>query len=151
MARNYRQGKYIPLNPNKIIGDATKIQFRSSWEKKVMYYFDTSTSILKWGSECMFIPYRSPKDNKIHRYFIDFVIVTKDLQDKYKVTLIEVKPYAQTKVPRKTERKAEKTYMTEGITYLVNQAKWQSAQEYCDQKKYQFLILTENEIFNKIK
>jgi hypothetical protein len=150
MARNYRQGKYAPLNPQKIIGDPNNLVYRSSWEKVVMSRFDVAPFIIKWGSECLYIPYRSPKDKRIHRYFIDFVIVTKK-DNKYQVTLIEVKPNSQTKVPRKTERKSDKTYLTEGITYLVNQAKWSAAEEYCKQKGFNFMILTEKEIFNKFK
>jgi len=134
MARNYRQGKYVPLNPNKIIGDIDKIVYRSSWEKVVMTHFDVSSSVVKWGSEVIVIPYRSPKDNKLHRYFIDFIIVTKNSKDKYIVTLIEVKPDSQTKIPRRGTRKSDKTYLNEGITYLVNQQNGMQPRNIVNQK-----------------
>lgn len=148
--RNNRKGFYKPLNPHKIIGDPNKIYYRSSWEKVCMNRFDLSEYILKWGSEVIIIPYLSPKDNRIHRYFMDFVIVTGD-KDNRKVTLIEVKPKAQTKKPRKTARKSDKTYLNEAVTYAVNIAKWKAAEEYCKQKGFTFLKLTEDEIFGRFK
>ena len=35
---------------------------------------DLNPDVLKWGSEETVIPYVSPLDNKIHRYFVDFYI-----------------------------------------------------------------------------
>lgn len=32
-------------------------------------------------------------------------------------------------------------------TYLVNQAKWKAARQFCEQNNIQFVILTEDEIF----
>lgn len=149
MPRTNRQGKYVPLNPKKIIGNPHKIFYRSSWEKKVMYKFDTSDYILKWGSECVVVPYLSPKDQKWHRYFPDFIIITKK-DGKEKVTMIEVKPYNQTKPPTKRGKKKESTYLKEVLTWSVNDAKWAYAEQYCEERGWNFVKMTEKEIFPSV-
>ena len=57
-----------------------------------MKYCDLNDSILEWGSEEVVIPYRSPLDNRIHRYFVDFYIKVEDMSGQIKKYLIEVKP-----------------------------------------------------------
>lgn len=144
----FRQGIFKPKNPDKYIGDVSRIEYRSSWELKCMKHFDISSSILGWNSEEVIIPYISPKDTKYHRYFMDFLIVTRDPTDnkKYKTTLIEVKPKAQT-LPPKSRGKKKSRYLQEAIAYEVNQAKWKYARAYCKKKGYDFLIMTEEHIF----
>ena len=66
------KGKYQPTFPRKYKGDPTNIIFRSLWEKKFMNYCDKNKNVLEWNSEEIVIPYRSPVDNRIHRYFPDF-------------------------------------------------------------------------------
>jgi hypothetical protein len=73
MAKSY-QGYFKPKNPQKYKGDPTNIVYRSSWELKLMTYLDLHKDIVTWGSEELIIPYRSPIDNKIHRYFPDFIV-----------------------------------------------------------------------------
>ena len=51
------------------------------WERKFMKC-DLSESVIKWGSEETVVPYVSPLDNKIHRYFIDFYVQLRD-KDTY--------------------------------------------------------------------
>ena len=70
----YYQGKYRPKNPIKYKGDPTNIVFRSSWELKAMKYFDLNENVLKWQSEELAVPYKSPIDGRWHRYFPDFLI-----------------------------------------------------------------------------
>ena len=151
--RTNRQGWYVPLNPKKIIGDPKKIYFRSSWEKKLMFKLDTSDYILKWGSEVIVVQYISPKDGRCHRYFTDFVVVTKDPEDPKKqvVTVIEVKPDAQKRPPRNTATKKDSTYLNEVITYEVNQAKWEAARAYCKARGWQFKVMTEKQLFPEYK
>ena len=66
------RGKYYPSFPRKYKGDPTNIIYRSLWERKFMVYCDKNTNILEWASEEIAIPYRSPIDNRVHRYFPDF-------------------------------------------------------------------------------
>ena len=68
------KGNYTPINPKKYKGDPNRIVYRSLWERKFMVYCDTYDAILEWGSEEIIIPYLSPVDGKIHRYFPDFYL-----------------------------------------------------------------------------
>jgi hypothetical protein len=140
------KGKYKPKNYNKYIGNADKITFRSLWEYKFMKYCDSHPSILKWCSEEVIIPYTSPIDGKKHRYFVDFLIQVKTLDDEIKNILIEVKPKAQTQEPKKKKTKS-KRYLKEVETYCINRAKWTTAEKYCKKRNWDFKILTENELF----
>lgn len=142
---NYFQGKFSPKYPKKYVGDATNIIFRSGWERKVMIWLDNNTSVLNWASEEHVIPYVSPLDNKYHKYYVDFSVLWIDKDGKKKRALIEVKPMKQVNAPVSPKRKT-KRYITEVTTYMVNQAKWSAAKEWCEKNNFQFIILTENEI-----
>ncbi len=72
------KGKYKPSYPKKYKGDPTNIIYRSLWERKFMVYCDNNENILEWGSEEFFIPYISPVDRRVHRYFPDFMIKVKE-------------------------------------------------------------------------
>ena len=111
-----------------------------------MNYCDKNENILEWGSEEFFIPYRSPKDNKIRRYFPDFYIKFKERTGKIKRMVVEIKPYKQTQEPNKNPKKKTKNWMNEVVTYGVNQAKWKAAKEFCEDRQWEFKILTEHEL-----
>ena len=139
------KGIFKPKNPQKYRGDPTNIIYRSSWELKLMMYLDEHREVVGWSSEEIIIPYRSPIDGKIHRYFPDFK-VTKINKDGIKETaLIEVKPMAQTKPPER-QSKVTKRYLTEVKTWGVNEAKWKAALEYCKDRGWSFHIFTEKEL-----
>jgi len=110
-----------------------------------MVYCDKNDKIVEWGSEEFFIPYRSPLDGKLHRYFPDFYVKVKQSDGKTKKWVIEVKPKAQTKPPKTPKRKT-KRYINEVRTYAVNDAKWKNAIEWCENKDMEFIILTEDEL-----
>jgi hypothetical protein len=137
------QGKFKPRNPDKYKGDPSNIVYRSSWELTAMLRFDQDPNVIWWQSEETVIPYRSPIDGRIHRYFVDFTVKTKD-----KVMLIEVKPKSQTMPPILKEGKPPKTkrYINEVCTWGVNDAKWKAAREYCKDRNYEFIILTEDNL-----
>lgn len=139
------KGRFKPKNPSKYIGDPTNIIYRSSWELKLMRYFDEHTDVLKWGSEEIIIPYVSPVDNRIHRYFPDFYIQTIGTDGRINTTIIEVKPAIQTREPEKKTKRTRK-YISEVLTWGVNQAKWKAAEEFCKDRKWTFKIMTEKEI-----
>jgi len=143
--RHYNKSKYKPQYPNKYKGDPTNIICRSSWERKFARYCDLNENILEWQSEEFCIPYRSPVDNKIHRYFPDFYIKYKDTSGRIKRSLIEVKPLSQCSPPKKPQRQT-KRYLNEAYEYAKNQAKWEAAKEYCDDRMWEFKVLTEKEL-----
>ena len=145
---NYKQGFFKPKNPKKYIGDPTNIVYRSGWERRVMQSLDDNLNVIRWASEEVVIPYRSPVDNKIHRYFVDFYVEAIGRDGETRIMLLEVKPKDQTQEPKKPKR-TTKRFITEVMTYGVNQAKWKAAEEYCKSKGWEFQILTEQELFGK--
>jgi murein tripeptide amidase MpaA len=144
MARTY-QGYFKPRNPDKYKGDPTNIIYRSSWELKLMMYLDSHKSVLKWASEEIIIPYISPIDGKVHRYFPDFVVTKINKDGKKETVLIEVKPFSQTRPPKK-QKNITKKYITEVKTWGINEAKWKAANEYCKDRGWTFHIFTEKEL-----
>ena len=139
------KGKYYPSFPRKYKGDPTNIIYRSLWERKFMVYCDKNQNILEWASEEIAIPYRSPIDNRVHRYFPDFYMKVKETNGKIKNYVIEVKPAKQTKPPKKPKRQT-KGYIREAYEYARNQAKWKMAKEYCADRQWEFKVVTEKEL-----
>jgi len=139
------KGKYYPSYPSKYKGDPTNIIYRSLWERKFMVYCDKNESILEWASEEIAIPYRSPVDNRVHRYFPDFYMKVKERNGKIRRYVIEVKPAKQTKPPVKPKRQT-KGYIREAYEYAKNQAKWKMAREFCADRQWEFKVVTEKEL-----
>jgi hypothetical protein len=138
----YRQGIFKPKNTSKYKGDPTNIVYRSSWERIVFSYLDQHSNCIGWSSEETIIPYRSPVDGKIHRYFVD-IKATFKTNNTAKTFLIEIKPFAQTQPPTS---KNKRVLLEATATYAVNQAKWDAARKLCKESGYEFMILTEYEI-----
>lgn len=144
----YYQGVYKPANPEKYVGDADKIIYRSSWERKVCHKLDHAKYIVAWSCEPFPIWYRSPKDKQPHRYFPDFMTVTINKDGSKNVTIIEVKPYKE-QFPPKPQGKKKARFLKESLTYEINQAKWAAAKALCRKKGWNFVVLTEKEILGK--
>jgi hypothetical protein len=138
-------GKYRPVNHKKYKGDPRAVFYRSLWELKFMKWCDNHDHILEWGSEEIVVPYRSPLDGKVHRYFVDFYAKVRNKSGTAKKYLIEVKPKKQTVEPKIPQRKT-KRYLTEVTTYITNQAKWEAAREWCADHGLEFIILTEDHL-----
>lgn len=139
------KGKYQPSYPQKYKGDPTNIIYRSLWERKFCVYCDLNENILEWSSEEKCIPYRSPLDGKIHRYFPDFLIKVKESNGSIKKYMIEIKPKKQTIPPIKPQRQTKK-YISEVYEYAKNQSKWEAAKDWCADRGYEFKVITENEL-----
>lgn len=144
MAESYKS-KYKPNYPNKYKGDPNNIICRSSWERRFCSWCDLNENIISWGSEEFFIPYLSPVDNRVHRYFPDFIIKVKESTGQIKTYVIEVKPKRQTQPPKPKSR-VTKGFLYEAKTYAVNQAKWKAAVEFCKDRMLEFKIITEDEL-----
>jgi hypothetical protein len=113
-----------------------------------MSHFDLHPGVIWWSSEEKAIPYVSPVDGRVHRYFPDFIICVNDAQNKKQTIMVEVKPYAQTQEPVK-KNKINKKYINEVFTWGVNQEKWKQAKLYCEDRGWSFKVMTEKEIFGK--
>ena len=138
-------GRFKPSNPQKYMGNHENIVYRSSWECRVMNWLDKNPSIVSWASEELIIPYKSPVDNRMHRYFPDFVVKVRGQDGKTKTMMLEVKPKYQTKPPEQLKR-VTKRYITEVATWGVNQAKWAAAEEYCKDRGWEFKLITEDHL-----
>ena len=138
--RSYK-GIFKPTNPSKYAGDPKRIVYRSGWERKFMLYCDRNDEITYWASEELAIPYVNPIDRKVHRYYPDFIIKTKN----GKRFMIEIKPSAQTKQP-KPKTKKSRAFMRESLEYIKNIAKLQAADVYCNDNNMEFKIFTEKEL-----
>lgn len=140
----YKQGYFIPNNPEKYIGPAnTPIVYRSGWEFRLMKWFDQNKNIKFWNSESIAVPYFWEVDQKMHKYYVDFLakMILKDGSER--VYAIEVKPKAQMEPP-KTRNK--KRLVEEMATYTKNQAKWKAAKEFFAQKGAIFIVINEKDM-----
>lgn len=139
------KGYFKPKNPKKYQGDPTNIIYRSRWELVFMSYLDSNPGVIEWASEELFIPYKSPIDGKIHRYFPDFWIKKTNRSGKQDVIVVEIKPLRQTKPPEK-QNKITKGYLYEVQEWGKNSCKWKAAKEYCEDRGWNFEIITEKEL-----
>ena len=110
-----------------------------------MRWCDDSQNVVSYSSEETVIPYRCPTDGRLHRYFVDFRIQIKNKDGDLRTYLVEIKPAGQTQLP-KYPGKQTKRYITESLTFMKNQAKWEAATQYCKDRKWEFIILTEIEL-----
>ena len=145
MYKETYKGRYRIENIKKYKGDISDVIYRSSWELKFMKWCDSNSSVLEWGSETVIIPYRSPVDNNVHRYFVDFYIKIQDKDKKILKYLIEIKPEKFTKPPP-IPQKQTKRFIQEVFNYGINQSKWKAATSFCDDRGWKFLVLTERDL-----
>ena len=144
--RSRYKGKFKIKNSQKYKGNPSNIIYRSLMELRFMKWCDSSEKILQWSSEEVVIPYISPIDNKRHRYFPDFLI-----QTAKGWFLIEVKPQIESRPPKKKlveklDLKKKRRYMKSVRTWLINEAKWKAAKEFCADRRWEFKVLTEDEL-----
>lgn len=148
--QRYYQGKFNPKNKKKYVGDVNDIVYRSSWELKFMNFLDAHPSVLEWTSETISIPYFWELDGKVHRYYPDMTIVKVNSKGVKETLMIEIKPEAQTNVPKMPKTfKGQKRYLSEVETFTKNQAKWRAADAFCKEKGWKFIVMTEKTLFLK--
>ena len=142
---NALNGRFRPKNTKKYTGDVKNIFYRSGLELRVMKYLDMNTNILEWSSEETIIPYISPVDNRPHRYFPDFKATIRDKNGNIQTVIIEVKTKSESVEPKRG-KKITKRYLNEVVTWGTNQAKWEAAKEWCDDRNYIFQVITEEDL-----
>jgi hypothetical protein len=133
------KGKYTVKQPEKYVGDSTKVVFRSLWERNTFRWLEEQPNIVEWASEEIVVPYICQTDKKVHRYFIDVYFKTADGK-KY---LIEIKPKKETQPPKKPKRRS-KRYLSESLTYIKNQSKWEAATKFAKENGATFQVWTED-------
>lgn len=133
------KGRFTPKNVSKYAGDHKKITYRSLWERNAFRWCDTNSSVVKWNSEEVVIPYYCRTDNKMHRYFVDLLIEFKG----GRTILVEIKPKKET-LPPKTPSRKSKRYLNEVSTFIKNQDKWAAAKLFADKHNIEFQVWTED-------
>lgn len=143
------KGIFKPRNPQKYKGDPSRIIYRSNLELRMMNFLDTHSSVISWQSEEMWVPYRSPKDKRIHRYFPDFIVETMSANGEIVKQMIEVKSFRETIEPN-VKKLPNGRYSRQTLRALliwgINQAKWKAAREYCQKQNMTFKLITEKEL-----
>lgn len=136
------QGRFVPQNPAKYVGNPNRIMFRSSWELKFFKYLDRMNAVMRWGSEELAIPYVSPKDNRVHKYYPDVIVWYKDTAGNIQKEIVEIKPYKESVItPKMSDRDKE--------AYVINQAKWSYAAKFAEANGAKFRVITERTMFKQ--
>lgn len=133
----FKQGVFEARSMAKVFPSQTgqPIIYRSGLERDFIVWLETSPDVIRWGSECVKVPYTSPLDGKRHTYYPDFLMETKDGP-----VLVEVKPYAQTRQPGAMAGEWDRR------TWAVNRAKWGAALAFASKYGCRFMIVTERTI-----
>lgn len=136
------KGFYKIRNTDKYRGDPRSVVYRSGWEQAVMRWCDDSPQVKEWSSEEIVIPYLCETDKRMHRYFMDFMIVYKD----GRTVLVEVKPAKETQPPKTGKGRARRLILNETMTYIKNMSKWNATQQYVADRGWHFEIWTEHRL-----
>lgn len=140
--RKTYKGRYVPGPKYK--GNRTNVIYRSSWERAVMKWLDSNSSVVSWSSEETMVPYLCGTDGRMHRYFVDFSIKFSN----EKTYLIEVKPKKETLPPKVRKGKRQKTLIAETTSFIKNMSKWKAAKEYAEKRGCTFQVWTEDTLKN---
>ena len=146
------KGRFKMKNPSKYKGDPSKVIYRSLWELKFFRYVDQHPDIIWWASEEYVVPYMSPVDGKMHRYYPDVVVHKKTPAGTLETVMIEIKPAAQTKAPDISKKNKTPTgrisrrYLNEVKTFGINEAKWNAAEKFCADRGWSFIKMTEKHL-----
>jgi hypothetical protein len=161
----YDQGNYVPKYKDKVVklNNQGGVYYRSSWEKKIMTWLDHNKNIIKWGAECMRIPYQITSvvdgDMKIksHSYFPDFYYEMRLNDSSIKHVVVEVKPKkdyedailfenGKFNISENLTLKKLKNLEYRFKTAQKNSEKWKTMIAWCNKKGYEFIIITEDHL-----
>lgn len=135
----FKQGFYHAKNPEKLIGHDIPA-YRSGIELEFMKWCDHNDKVIKWGSECVKVPYRDTAQRKDRLYFVDnyVEILEGNVVKKY---LIELKDIKETQKPDPRSKKKKATLLTEQFKWQNNTDKWKFAIKYAKDRNMEFLLL----------
>jgi len=154
--KNYKNGLYIPINKNKIIklNNQGGLFYRSGLEQKFMIYLDNNKDVIHWNTELIKIPYlKNAWNNKLlestmseHTYFPDFYYELKRKDGTISKVVCEIKPYKDTRPPSLPDNPTInqlKNFEYSLKEYSKNMDKWKFCLEWCKNKGYEFVIITD--------
>lgn len=146
----WKKGFYKLENPDKYIGDPSRVIYRSSWEQVAFKICDNNPYVLEWAAELIKIPYLAPASpmnpkKMIQKFYIpDLYVVLQNEHGEVVKKIIEIKPLKQT---RPSRARNPRTKLYEDFTYVINSLKWKAAENYCEARNIEFEIATEKNIF----
>ena len=151
----YHQGLFVPQNPDKIIklNKDGGLYYRSSWELKLMRYFDLNDKIVRWAAEYVSIPYELTEimnngdiRRSTHTYYPDFYYELRRSDGDVAQVVCEVKPYSETiepKIPMNPTLKQVRNFEYAKKMLNINLHKWNESIDYCRKRGMEFVIATE--------
>jgi len=142
---NTLKGKFRPKNPEKYKGDPGNIIFRSSWELDWMKRCDENPYIVWWQSEEKCYWYFDAVSKRNRRYFPDFIV---GIQRDYGIEtlVIEIKPQKQIDGPNPNPKRRTKAWVNSVKTYMTNQCKWKAMEKVCEERGWNFKLLSERNV-----
>lgn len=99
-------------------------------------------NVVRWSSENIVIPYYYPLDGKMHRYFPDYFV---EFSSGKKI-IVEIKPKAETIQPVYKKGQNKRVFADRMATYTKNISKWGAAKLFCEERGWEFVIFTEDEL-----
>lgn len=139
------KGRFRPKNPHKYKGNPDNIIWRSTWELRAYKFLDENNMVVEWQSEELAIRYYDPTKGRYRRYFPDAIAKIVNPDGSSRVVMMEIKPEKQTQEPKVKKRKT-KQYINEVTTWATNKSKWESAREYCKERGWSFMLITEKHL-----
>lgn len=106
---------------------------RSGLELRFVQFFENTSTIKKWASEPIAIPYYSNLEKKQCNYYPDFIFEN----TKGDMVIVEVKPENQTVKPRPSDSIWLKQQ------WVKNVDKWTAAKKFAEIHNMKFIIATE--------
>ena len=143
MSQKIGKGRYYPVNEDKYIGNVSPT-FRSSWELEFMRFLDEHSSIVKWASEPIKIPYYNEFKGQQSVYVPDFLIVYVNNKGEQIKEMLEIKPASQSFI-KEAKSKREK------YQFALNMMKWQAAEQFCNKRDIRFRVITEDDLYANVR
>ncbi len=161
--QGYYKKEYLK-HPEKYIGDANLIIYRSGWEFAFIKWCDSSPSVLKWSSEPTSVQYadrvskleeckkyglnpNDPKNWIIKNYHVDFWLEIKKPDETIEKWIIEIKPSSKLKKPippsENASLKEHKRFNNEAKDFILNESKWKAMNVLAQKINAKFYIFTE--------
>lgn len=159
-----KQGYYKVQFPEKYVGDPNLVIYRSSWEWAFCKWCDYSSSVTRWSSEPIKIPYydrvskleeckrqglnpNDPRNWVVKNYNTDFWCEIKDGEGNLTKMFIEIKPSEKLKKPipppPNSPLKAINRFNMLAKEYLINEAKFAALTAWAEKNNMKFYVFTE--------
>jgi hypothetical protein len=75
----------------------------------------------------------------------------KDKDGNNRTLVVEIKPQKDLKMPETNPKRRTKSWVYSVKMWVVNQAKWEAARNWCADRNYEFKIFTEKELGIPVK